>query len=471
MRRFSACGLHLFALMFVGLAIGCKEEGPGTSGTDGPPNFLILVSDDQGVVLGCYGDEGVQTPRLDMLAQKGVRFTRAYAPSAVCTPSRSSLYTGLMPAHHGATGFQAVSEGVPVWGELLGEAGYRTGLIGKLGAKPIKRFPFDFVSRSKKDDETARDLAWHVDEFDRFIAEDDGRPWALIVNFRDSHWPFPEDGAPFGRQPPKPHDPASVTVPPTLVDTPLVRQEIARYYDGLRRMDATVGAIVDRLAARGLRRNTVGMFTSDNGPPFPFAKTTLYEAGIHMPLITFGRFCEVGATRDQLVSLVDILPTMLDLAEAEVNAEFDGASFAYFMEEKRINDELEKVEPEWRTSVFANHDAHRVEPDIPSRSVRFGEDARWKYIRTWSVGKRFENLVMKTSASWAELAAAAGSGRNAQAEALVQRFVERPVEELFDLSQDPNELVNLAGEASAAEALAEGRKLLEASSWLDMPAE
>ncbi len=449
--RFSlVIGWMLLALMFVGVGAGCKGEQAGTSGPGARPNLILLVSDDQGTVLGCYGTEGVQTPRLDALAAGGTRFTRAYAPSAVCTPSRSSIYTGLMPAQHGATGFQAVADGVTVWGEHFAAAGYRTGLIGKLGAKTIKRFPFDYNARSKKTDEDARSLAWHVEKLDEFLAGDDGRPWVLVVNFRDSHWPFPTDGGPFGEGAVVPHDPADVVVPPALHEAPAVRAELARYYDGLRRMDATVGAMVDRIEEQGWSDSTVGLFTSDNGPPFPFAKTTLYEAGIHMPLIAWGAGVPAKVERSEFISLVDVLPTFLALGGRSPKTAVDGRSFAHWVSAAPAPEEP------WREAIFATHDTHRVEPDIPSRSVRFGD---WKYIRTASEGLRFENLVMRTSDTWQAMAAAADAGDAALAERMT-RFVLRPTEELYDLGADPAELSNLVGEAEHAAVLERARSLL-----------
>ncbi len=452
---------YLTALVLLALTIvGCAgEEASTAQAEDRRPNLLLLVSDDQGTVLGCYGTPGVQTPELDALAASGTRFTRAYAPSAVCTPSRSSIYTGLMPAQHGATGFQEVKEGVTLWAEHFARAGYRTGLIGKIGAKPVKRFTFDFIARSDKDDVDARSLPWHVKELDAFLEADDGRPWVLVVNFRDSHFPFPTDGAPYGAGAVEPHAAASVTIPGTLLDAPEVRAEVARFYDGLRRMDATVGAMVERLGERDEGANTVGMFTSDNGPPFPFAKTTLYEAGIHMPLLAWGTGVEAGATRDEFVSLVDVLPTFLDFAGDSGGGAFDGRSMAALL---RAGAE---PTPPWRTAIFATHDAHRVEPDIPSRSVRFDD---WKYIRTWPEGRLFANLVMHNSGTWRAMVAAADGGDEAVA-ARLTRFVQRPEEELFDLAADPFELNNLAGAPQHQEVLKRARELVEESELVSLP--
>lgn len=445
--------MRLGIVLLAALSAACGGA-PGSGSGDPRPDLLLLVSDDQGTVLGCYGAEDVQTPRLDALASGGRRFRRAYAPSGVCTPSRSSIYTGLMPAHHGASGFGPVRDGVPLWGDLLGAAGYRTGLIGKVGAKPLRRFSFDFISRSDREDEGARSLEWHVEQLEAFLEEDDGRPWALVVNFRDSHWPFPTDGAPFQEAPLPPHDPASVRVPAELVDTPAVRAELARYHDGLRRMDATVGAMLDRLGRP--HDGLVGFFTSDNGPPFPLAKTTLYEAGIHMPLLAFGAGVQPGVD-DHLVSLIDLLPTFLELAGTAPGDRFDGRSLVPLLAgEDPVG---------WRSAVFGTHDAHRVEPVIPCRSVRFGD---WKYVRTWGEGLRFENGVMLTSDTWPEMVRAAELDPGVRARVL--RLQHRPAEELYDLSVDPRELVNLVGSPEAAGALSEGRRLIEASPLIDLPA-
>lgn len=455
----------LQVLLVLLLSLGCGGGAAGGGPADGganpgvPRNLVLFVSEDQGTVLGCYGAEGVQTPRLDALAGEGRRFTRAYAPAGVCTPSRTTLYTGLMPHRHGATGFGPVSPDVRVWGEWLGEAGLRTGLIGKLGAKPIKRFPFDFMARSNNRDESSRTLAWHLEQLDAFLAEDDGRPFCLVVNFRDSHWPFPTDGAPVAGHEWNPHSPADVVVPPELLDAAPVRFEIARFYDGLRRMDATLGAMVDRLDAQGLMEETLCLFTSDNGPPMPLAKTTLYEAGIHMPLIAFGAGTAPGVD-DHFVGFVDLLPTALEIARGEgARAAGDG------LDGQSILGLVGGETPEWRGQIFGSHDGHRMEPSVPSRSVRF---RNWKYIRTWGQGLRFQNLVMQTSDTWAAMGAAAAAG-DEEVAARMERLMQRPDEELFDLASDPRELVNLAGDPDRASVLKEARRRIMESDWLTLP--
>lgn len=403
--------------------------GPGAP-DGGSPNVLLIVSDDQGLELGAYGNAAITTPFLDRLAADGLVFDRAYTPTAVCTPSRAALYTGRVPARNGCTGFEEIDADVPVWCELLGPAGYRTGLVGKLGGKPRERFPFDFFARTLPDDDEARDVAFYAAEVGRFLDVRDERPFCLLVNLRDAHFPFPTDGAPTGRDDTSdaPHDPAAVEVPGFLPDLPAVRVELARFYDAVRRLDATVGAVLEELDGRGLADDTLVLYTTDHGTPFPFAKTTLYEAGIHVPLIARwpGRV-DPGRRTDALVSFVDVLPTVLALAGADVSPELDGRSL-----ERVLLGETDAH----REEVFATHTTHRIPPDLPSRAIVAGD---WKYIRNFGEG-RFQNMVLLTSPTWPAILDHAASA------ARVARLLERPREELYRLADDPHELVDLAAE-------------------------
>ncbi len=423
----------LLSTLLLVISAACRGGGGGGQGETEPgPNLLVMVGDDQGVEVGCYGTVALETPRLDRLAAESLRFTGAYAPSGVCTPSRSTLYTGLEPVRNGATGFNAVDAGVRTWDQWLSQAGYRTGLLGKLGAKPISRFHFDWIERTRREDPGARDLAFHVAGFEAFLDGADARPWALVVNFRDAHWPLPEDGAPSTPGAVvKPHDPARVWVPPVLADTPGTREELARFHDALRRLDATVGALLDVLDRRGLASETVVIYTSDNGPPFPGAKTTLYEWGTReVFLVRWPGVVPGGGVEERFVTLADILPTALDLAGVAA-PELDGRSLLPLLRGEDVV---------WRDEVFGSHTGHRKEPSVPARSVRVG---RFKYI--WNVypEREFSNLVMDVSVSWRDLSARAEAG-DGDARHKVERLRHRPPEEFYDLEADPWELENLA---------------------------
>lgn len=446
-------------LLAAGLAVlsACgRGPDPAPAGSrPAPPHLLLIVGDDAGAELGCYGAVGLATPHLDQLAREGLRFSHAFAPTGICAPSRATLLTGLEPARHGALGFEPVRADVLTFGEALGAAGYRTGLLGKVGVRPVERFPFDWIERTLPGDEGARDVEFHARAAAAFFAGADARPMALVVNLRDAHWPLPTDGAPpRPGEPAAPHDPQSVGVPPVLVDGPETRAELARYHDALRRMDATVGALLEVLAAEGLSERTLVVYTSDNGPPFPRGKTTLYEWGVRVALIARGPgVAGRGRVDESLVTLADILPTCLELAgwPAERRAGFDGRSLAPL-----LSGEAPK-EP-WRAAVFGVHGSHRAGEEVPARSIR---DARWRYIWNPHPERRFESLAMGVSAAWAELVAASERGVP-HAVARVAGLVQRPAEELYDLTADPWELTNRAGDPEAEAVRARLRRELEA---------
>ena len=261
------------------------------------------------------------------------------------------------------------------------------------------------------------------------------------MNFRDSHRPFPTDGAPFGQAPP-PHPREGLRCP-LLSWTPAVRAEMARYYDGLRRMDATAGAMLDRIEARAPDDELVGLFTSDNGPPFPFAKTTLYEAGTHMPLIAFGAGV-VRGRRDELAGLVDVLPTLLELAGGPVDG-FDGRSLVPALEGRALG----SGEVPWRDQIATTRTATGS-----SRRSRAGGALREVEVHPHLGGGLAENNAMRTSDTWRAMIAAAE--RDAQVLQRIQRYVERPSEELYDLEADPEELHDLSRDAAMSKILEEG---------------
>ena len=211
---------------------------------------------------------------------------------------------------------------------------------------------------------------------------------------------------------------------------------MAAYQDGLRRMDTTVGAMLSALDTFGRRDDTLVLFTSDNGPPWPFAKTTLYEAGVHMPLLARWPGVVAPGVDERFVSLIDLLPTALELAPTKVAATLDDRSLLPLLRGESV---------EWRDALFTSHTGHRLEPEMPSRAVRVGQ---WKYIQNLRPAVRFENAVMLTSATWSAMVADPAAAHD------VERFQQRPREELYDLAADPYELVNLAVEPEHAAQLA-----------------
>jgi len=404
------------------------ESAMGTS----RPNIVIIVSDDQGKLdLGCYGNELCTTPNLDSLAREGMRLTSAFTPTAICTPSRSAFLTGLYPHRSGAYGFRSINPGVRTLPELIAKAGYRTGIIGKVHVSPLNQFPFEVMAGVGQLG-FGRDVDKYAAEVKKFLKETKDKPFFLMVSYADPHRPFPKKGIKKGRaaEVPDPHDPRKVLIPPFLFDTPETRVEIAQYYDAIRRMDRGVGLVLKALREQGKEGNTAIFFTSDNGMPFPFAKTTLYDAGINMPFIVrWPGVVKRGSVCDAMVSFIDILPTCLDIAGATIPGDIDGRSFLPVLRgEKR----------QLREAVFASHTDHARKPRVPSRAIR---TRRYKYIYNFRPDLEFKNNAMN-SPTWKSMLQKAKT--DPKVAARVRLLKSRPREELYDLNTDPHELNNVA---------------------------
>jgi N-sulfoglucosamine sulfohydrolase len=419
-----------------------REPGPGL-----PRNLLLIVSDDQSRFdLGCYGNPACTTPNVDGLAAEGMRFDRAYSPVGLCTPARSSLYTGLYPHKNGATGFGPILPEVPTWPELLAGACV-TAMMGKYNVQPRERFPFDFFDGLGVKTGPGVDPASYERGFASLLQAAGTRRFAAIVNLKDPHRPFDEDlyvpevdGKPVAA-----HDPDDAWVPPCLWDTPATRKELSDYYDALRRLDRSVGHVLGLLAESGRAEDTLVIFTSDNGMPFPFGKSTLYEAGINVPfLVRWPGVVAAGSVHPALANLVDLLPTALEAFDVPSSDSFDGHSLLPL-----LRGEVSAV----RSRSIGVHDDMLKEPNRVKRQRNFPTRAptprsrsirgeRFKYIRNFDTQLEFTNNVLEHSWTWSSWGHVAANDPALRARMDGLRF--RAEEELFDLEADPWELENLA---------------------------
>jgi len=427
-----------------------------------PRNVLLIVSDDQSRFdLGCYGNPACTTPNVDRLAAQGLKFERGYSPVGLCKPARSSLYTGLYPHKNGATGFSdSILPDVSTWPELL--AGQcHTSMLGKFNVTPRERFPFDVYEGIGIQEDPGVDPANYERAFGDVMDAVGRSRFAAIVNLKDPHRPFHADlYVPLddGR-PARAHDPDRVWVPPCLWDTPETREDLADYYDALRRLDDSVGRILGTLRESGHADDTLVVFTSDNGMPFPFGKSTLYEAGINVPFVVrWPGVVPPGGTSPALVSLVDLLPTALAAFEVPAPGPLDGRSLLGL-----LRGEVASV----RDQVIGVHDdllkepmrEGRRNPDFPTkpptpraRSIRSG---RYKYIRNFDTQYEFTNNVIasKGATTWRSWERVAQDDPALRAR--MDSLLWRATEELFDLQADPWELNNLAQDSSRAAAKAQ----------------
>lgn len=439
------CAFTIFLLALIPAAAHAQGK---------PKNVVLIIADDLGMQVGCYGDKSIKTPNLDALAKRGVRFSKAYATVSSCSPSRASIFTGLYTHQNGMYGLQHAThkqecyawvQGLP---NLLRNVGYFTGLIGKYHVGPDASFNFNrFYLNTKQ-----RDVAFMAQNARAFLKESDKKPFFLVMAYQDPHRAAKEFGNEAHAKDPKEvkYDPKDVIVPYYLPDCDPVRKDLAEYYQSISRMDRGVGLLIEALRDAGVLDDTLIIFISDNGPPFPGAKTTLYAAGIHLPLIVAGPGIPSDRTNNAIVSYIDLTPTILDFAKAKTPAykqtKLTGKSILPI-----VNDD----NPKGWDSAFGSHQFHEITMMYPMRTII---TPKYKLIVNLDHEKEYPHASdLWGSPSWQFIR---GSGAKMMGERKVADYLRRPKEELYDLTSDPNELKNLASEPAHAKTLGELRERL-----------
>ncbi|RED95959.1 sulfatase family protein [Marinoscillum furvescens] len=295
----------IFFLLAAWFAFSCAQQEKSK------PNILWIVSDDLSPDLGCYGNSDVQTPNLDALAHQGVKFTKAYANTPICSPSRSSFITGMYPStinalQHRTMTMQPLPDHVSTIVSLMQKAGYFcTNASGKGFDKNGKR-DYNFSTDIKYDGTDWRDA--------------DGQPFFAQVQFKYPHRPFEMDEGHLIH-------PEQIGELPCYPDHPLLKADWAAYLSDIQLLDTEVGKVLKRLEEDGLAENTVVMFFGDHGRPHLRDKQFLYEGGLKVPLIVRWPQGLQPAVDDQLVSLVDVAATTLELAGLDIPDYMHGQSF------------------------------------------------------------------------------------------------------------------------------------------------
>lgn len=438
---------------FTFFAILCGAES--LSAADSRPNIILFVTDDLSPDMGCYGNDTIKTPHLDALASDGVRFSHAFCTTASCSASRSVILTGTHNhknghyghehSYHHFSSFQK-TKSLPV---RLSASGYRTGRIGKYHVAPESVYHFDNVLQGNS--RNAVEMANRVQPF----VKADEKPFFLYFCTSDPHRGGSRPDLPltpnaFGNTPEGYpgvdevlYSPEDVIVPPYLPDTPICRAELAQYYQSVSRIDQGMGRLAEVLKEAGVWDNTIVIFTSDHGIAFPGGKTTQYEPGLSIPmLVRDPRMQQRGTLNNAMVSLVDLTPTILDMAGADVpKKEFHGRSFLPIIGQQ---------DPSGWDVVYGSHTFHEIQMYYPMRTVR-----QRQYKLIWNIAHPLPYPF--ASDLWAAPTWQAQYDQGLQAmygKRTVGRYIQRPEFELFDLQSDPHETTNLADDPQHADRLA-----------------
>lgn len=398
------------------------------------PNILVFIADDAGSDFGCHGNKGIKTPRIDRLAAEGLQFTNAFLTTSQCSPSRISILSGKFAHTVGCEDLHVdLDSTTKILPHYLQQVGYFTGVMlkthfGKHGLDQFNWYDHGYVEYFKGQWDQV-----YLRNFRQFLKVAEGKPFFLWVGLMDPHKPYDDPLT----SAPKVHSADDVTVPPFLVDSVTTRTELARYYDTLHRMDAHIGRMLEMLETTGQARNTVVIFMSDNGMPFPRAKATVYDAGIRTPLIIRwpGRI-EPGSTYLGQVSVIDLAPTLLDLAGVAVPKDWYGQS---------IQTVLYDQKKPGRQYVFSERNWHDTSARV--RSVR--SETHKLIINYYTDGRYPLTGDYNRSGAWNDLQERHKASRlTPDQKAIFAR--PWPMVECYDLRNDPFETRNLCAEKPAA---------------------
>lgn len=427
--------IKLLCLLAIACCLSCTTEQQQDR-----PNILLLMSDNQSWNhVAVYGDSVVKTPNMDKIAAQGVRFTNAFCNSPSCTPARAALLTGqdIWRIEEGANLWGTLPAKFDVFPELLEKAGYRVGFDGKgwgpgsyeangrtrnPGGDKYENFA-DFIKNAKK-----------------------GQPWSYWFNSLHPHRPY-EVGS--GQRAGIELD--KIKVPAYLPDTEDVRIDIADYYAAIQTFDTEVGEIMQQLKASGHLENTIVLICSDNGWQMPRGLANLYDFGTRVPLIvSWPEKFKTDAVTEELVTLLDLAPTFLTLAQVDVPDDMTGRSLLPWLEKD--------AEPqESRAFVVIGRERHafvrRHGTGYPGRAIRTKE---YLYIKNyeperWPAGDPplygDVDPYMLNYPGPAKFFILEHKEEPVAKQAFQLAFAKRPQEELYDVVNDPDQLSNLAYDA------------------------
>ncbi|MCU0710534.1 MAG: sulfatase [Pirellula sp.] len=385
------------------------------------PNILWITSEDNGIELGCYGDEFATSPNIDSLAAKGIRFNNCWSNAPVCAPARTTIISGMYATSLGASNMRSRAVrpvGTKLLPELLRARGYYCSNNSKED--------YNFVETSKPWDDSSTKAHWRN--------RPEKAPFFSVFNINTSH------ESQIRKRPHKAkHDPKLVPLPPYHPDLPEIRQDWAQYYDKIQEMDAQVGGIVKQLRDDNLLESTIIFYFGDHGSGMPRSKRWLYQSGLNVPMIVIipdafdylrPRGYSPGGLDQRLVSFVDLVPTVLKLVDAPIPEYLQGTPF--LGDSSSVSNKY----------LFGFRDRMDERIDM-SRAIR---TERYLYVRNFMPYRAqgvFLNYMFQTptTLAWRQ-AFRNGSLSSHQA----QFWQPKPTEELYDLANDTYQIQNIASD-------------------------
>jgi arylsulfatase A-like enzyme len=435
----------LITILTVISFMGCAGKQGQSGSSDTPPNILWLTTEDIGPDIGCYGSRDVTTPVIDKLAAEGLLYNNAYASAPVCAPARSSIITGMYQSSIGSHHMRSKGifpEQFDYFPQYLMEKGYYC----TNNSKTDYNLVFDAANIWN---ESSNEAHWRN-------KENAAQPFFAVFNYNGTHESrvnglqshlntvkdVPEELL---------KNPDEVFIPPYFPPTGEVKELWARYYNNITALDFWVKDLLDQLEEDGLAENTIVFFYGDHGAGVPRHKRWLYDSGLKVPFIVYApeKYRHLipsrpGSETDELISFVDLAPTVLNLAGIEKPGNMQGRAFLG----TNLTDQ--------REYIFAARDRMDERYDM-QRAVR---DKKFKYIRYYEAAKPFTQY-MNTPEKGAIMVAIRQAHETGTMPEAGEKLMwpDKPSEELFDTEADPYELNNLAGDPEYQEILEEMRNV------------
>jgi len=432
------------------LLSGKKADNP-------KPDILLFIADDM-TWRDCepYGNLDVKTPNISKLADEGLCFDNMYNATAMCGPTRQSLYTGIFPVKNGSyPNHSKTYDNITSIAHHFKNIGYRVALIGKQHYAPAESFPFEYLGGRNSDDGEGQDI--NLNDAEKFINSDKTKPYLLVVATNQPHGPWTRGN-------PAQYNPEALTIAPYMVDTKLTRKELVKYYAEITYADSLVGYCMHMVDNQKNKDNTIFIFTSEQGSSMPFGKWTCYNMGLKAAFIVRWPNVIKPSTRTGILSqYIDVVPTLYEAAggdpsqlrgNVEQTMPLDGKSFLSAW--KGNNGEVRKY-------VYGVHTTRGVKNGSDNYPVRSIQDQEFKLIWNLNYTETFYCSASKPGNKLYE-GWLLESKNDPKVNAHANLYRNRPEFELYNLKNDPYELTNLADDM-ALQSLKE-KFLTELKLWM-----
>ncbi|HUW93037.1 MAG TPA: sulfatase [Bacteroidales bacterium] len=416
---------------------------PGVAAHSQPeshPNMVLFLADDCTYFdIGCYGSKDSKTPNIDKFASEGMLFTKGYQSAPMSSPTRHNLYTGIWPVKSGAYPNHTMADtGTLSIVNHLKSGGYRVALIGKSHVLPNSVFPFEYVDLT-----ATNDIDFNAVDTFIYSCTSKKQPFCLFVTSNQPHKPW-------NKGDPSRFNPKSLHLPPYYVDIPETRNELCKYFAEINYMDAEFGKLLGYIDQYKIKENTVVLFLSEQGNSMPFAKWTLYDAGVHSAyIVRWPGKIKAGSVSDAIVEYVDITPTFCEMANVKPLAPVDGKSILPVL--------LGKTN-EHKQYTFSLQTTRGIIKGSEYFGIRSVADKKYRYIVNLTPEASFNNAESNGELFriWKEL-----GKTDSIAAYITYRYQHRPAVELYDTENDPYCINNLAAKPEYSAIIARLEKSLK----------